>query len=50
MIGKVINIIKGLVTNKEFMNRTISSIIYSLIATLLFGIIFNHLQDKFREI
>ncbi len=50
MIGKLINLIKGLVTNKEFMSGFIVSTIYSLIATFIFWLIFNHLSDKYKAI
>ncbi len=50
MIGKVNKLIKGLVTNKKFMNCFIISIIYSLMATFICCFIFNHLPDKYRAI
>lgn len=50
MIGKIINRIKGPVTNKEFISRFIVSTIYSLIATFIIHFIFNRLPDKYRNL
>ncbi len=50
MIGKIINRIKGLVTNKGFISRFIVSTIYSLIATFIIRFIFNRLPDKYRNL
>ncbi|SEU08261.1 Uncharacterised protein [Lacrimispora sphenoides] len=50
MVGKIINRIKCLVTNKEFISRFIVSTIYSLIATIAIWFIFNRLPDEYRNL
>lgn len=50
MIGKIINRIKCLVTNKAFISRFIVSTIYSLIATFAIKFIFNRLPDEYRNL
>lgn len=50
MTGKIINRIKGLVTNKGFIGRFVVSTIYSLIATFIIKFIFNRLPDRYSNL